>query len=96
MDRTWKMYSEILDQEVTLHDPGNGWISATCADGTVYRAEELNILRSVPVEIDLVAHLVKKVFGGTIQSARPYTPQELNQRSKDEAAERNRGIKGEY
>lgn len=92
MERTWKMHSEILGQEVTLHDPGNGWISATCADGTVYRAEELNILRSCPGEMDLVAHLTKKVFGGTIQRVRPYTPQELNQRRKDEAAGKNREL----
>jgi len=81
---TLTVESAILGQRVVINDPGNGWISATCDDGTVYRPQELNMIRLAGELIDPEVHLVKKLFTGTITAIGEYTPYAKYLKRKEE------------
>lgn len=58
------IYSETLKQEIALSQKTG---ILYCADGTKYSKEELSLIAGTQVPLE--AHILKKVFGGTIAFA---------------------------
>jgi hypothetical protein len=56
-------YSDSLKQEIAMHIKTG---AVYCEDGTVYKPEEIKIMRAAKLEASPGVHLVKKVFRGEI------------------------------
>lgn len=67
--RERKMYSEVLEQGITVRSlsVGDKMLEVITDDGVVYSPFEVNLLRTFAGKIDPVVHLVKRITGGTIE-----------------------------
>lgn len=76
------MRSALLGLEVSVYEPRPGEVSAETSDGVQYLPSEIKKLQAVSAEVDPAVHAIKKLFGGTIDTVRNLTAQEIWVRNK--------------